>query len=150
MFWRPWLQSCLCTFFMKSSYRRLRRDILHFLYIPYIQCKMSLREPNSVRNVDGLSLIFIDFYVWALTPRLSRTETSLQLSENPLCGLSHIDTCHQRRDLDRYQMFRVYRLCIYTVQCGDRTEPCCTFAFISLGVDTSPCTETLNFLCRRK
>jgi hypothetical protein len=29
-----------------------------------------------------LSLIFIDFYVPSLTPRLNSTETSLQLSEN--------------------------------------------------------------------
>jgi hypothetical protein len=35
-----------------------------------------------MRTVDGLSLIFIDFYVPALAPRLNSTETSLQLSEN--------------------------------------------------------------------
>jgi hypothetical protein len=45
--------------------------------IPSIQCKMSLRGPKSVRKVDGLSLIFIDFYVPALIPRLSRSETLL-------------------------------------------------------------------------
>jgi hypothetical protein len=39
--------------------------------IPSIQCKMSLRGPKSVRKV------FIDFYVPALTPRLSNTQTSL-------------------------------------------------------------------------
>jgi hypothetical protein len=50
--------------------------------IPSIQSKMSLRWPKSMRKVDGLSLIFIDFYVSALTTRLSNTETSLQLSEN--------------------------------------------------------------------
>jgi hypothetical protein len=33
---------------------------------------------------------------------------------------------------------------------GDRTEPCGTPAYISLGVDISPSTETLNFLCERK
>jgi hypothetical protein len=32
--------------------------------------------------VDRVSLIFIEFYVPPLTPRLNRTETSLQLSEN--------------------------------------------------------------------
>jgi hypothetical protein len=47
--------------------------------IPSIQCKMSLMGPKSMRKVDGLSLIFIDFYV---SPRLNSTETSLQLSEN--------------------------------------------------------------------
>jgi hypothetical protein len=41
--------------------------------IPSIHC---------TRNVDGLSLILIDFYVPALTPRLTITDNSLQLSEN--------------------------------------------------------------------
>jgi hypothetical protein len=31
--------------------------------IPSIQCKMSLRGPKTMRKVDGLSFIFIDFYV---------------------------------------------------------------------------------------
>jgi hypothetical protein len=43
---------------------------------------MSLREPKFMRKVDGLSLIFIAFYVPALTPRLNITETTLQLSES--------------------------------------------------------------------
>jgi hypothetical protein len=33
---------------------------------------------------------------------------------------------------------------------GDRTEPCGTPACISLGVDISPSTKTLNFLSERK
>jgi hypothetical protein len=41
---------------------------------------MNLGEPKSVRTIDGLSLIFNDLYVPVLTPRLNRTETSLQLS----------------------------------------------------------------------
>jgi hypothetical protein len=49
--------------------------------IPSIQCKMRLRGPKSMRKVDGLNLIFIDFYIPALTPRLNSTETSLQLSK---------------------------------------------------------------------
>jgi hypothetical protein len=35
-----------------------------------------------MRKLDGMSLIFINFCVPALTPRLNSTETSLQLSEN--------------------------------------------------------------------
>jgi hypothetical protein len=50
--------------------------------IPSIQCKMSLRERTSMRKVDVLSLVFIEFYVPALTSRLSSIETSLQLSKN--------------------------------------------------------------------
>jgi hypothetical protein len=49
--------------------------------IPSIQYKVILRGPKSVKKVDGLSLIFIDFYVPALIPHLNGTETSLQLSE---------------------------------------------------------------------
>jgi hypothetical protein len=36
---------------------------------------------------------------------------------------------------------------LYSV--GDRTEPCGTPAFKSLGIDILPSTETLNFLCER-
>jgi hypothetical protein len=50
--------------------------------IPFNQCKMSLTGPKSMRKVDGLSLILIDFYVPLLTPHLSSTKTSLQLSKN--------------------------------------------------------------------
>jgi hypothetical protein len=61
--------------------------------IQSIQCKMSLRGPESMTKVDGLSLIFIDFYVSQLTPRLNSTETSLQLSENiTLFAVCHIYT----------------------------------------------------------
>jgi hypothetical protein len=48
---------------------------------PSIQYKMSLRGPNSMRKVDELSLIFIDFYIPMFT-HLNSSETSLQLSEN--------------------------------------------------------------------
>jgi hypothetical protein len=46
-----------------------------------------------MRKVDGLTLIFIDFYVPALTPSLNSTETSLQLSGNiTLFTVCHIYT----------------------------------------------------------
>jgi hypothetical protein len=50
--------------------------------IPAIQYKISLRGPKYVREVVGLSLIFVNFCVAELTPCLNGTETSLQLSEN--------------------------------------------------------------------
>jgi hypothetical protein len=50
--------------------------------ISSIQCKMSLRRPKSMRKLEGLILMFNDFYVPALTPCLKSTETSLQLSQN--------------------------------------------------------------------
>jgi hypothetical protein len=50
--------------------------------IPFIQCKMSLGRTKSMGKVDGLNIIFVDFYVAELTLRLNSTETSLQLSEN--------------------------------------------------------------------
>jgi hypothetical protein len=48
--------------------------------IPFIQRKMNHRWCKSMRKVDGLNLIFIHFYVPALTPRLNSTDTSQQLS----------------------------------------------------------------------
>jgi hypothetical protein len=50
--------------------------------IPSIQYKMSLKEIESMRKVDDLSLIFIDFYAPAFTPRLSSSEITLKLHEN--------------------------------------------------------------------
>jgi hypothetical protein len=47
-----------------------------------INYKLNIWGLKSVRKVDGLSLIFIDFYDPTLTPSLNRNETSLQLSEN--------------------------------------------------------------------
>jgi hypothetical protein len=46
-----------------------------------IQCKMSLRGPNSMTKVNYLNIIMIYLYVPGFTPRLSITDTSLQLSE---------------------------------------------------------------------
>jgi hypothetical protein len=61
--------------------------------IPFIQCKMNLGGPKSMRKVDGLSLMFIDFYVPAHTPLLNSTETWLQLSENiTVFAVCRIDT----------------------------------------------------------
>jgi hypothetical protein len=46
-----------------------------------------------MREVDCLSLVFIDFYVPALTPRLDCIKTALQLSENiALLALCRIQT----------------------------------------------------------
>jgi hypothetical protein len=73
---------------MQSPCNPLIEDYIQIFYmidegdIPFIECKMSLRGPKYIRKVDGLSLIFIDFYVPAVTPRLNSTEASLQLSEN--------------------------------------------------------------------
>jgi hypothetical protein len=50
--------------------------------IPSIKCKMSQRRPKSMRELDGLTFIFIEFYVSELTPRFNGTEITLQLSEN--------------------------------------------------------------------
>jgi hypothetical protein len=61
--------------------------------IPSIQGKISFRRSKSMRKIDGLSLMFIDFYVAALRPHLTGTETSLQLFENiTLFVVCHIYT----------------------------------------------------------
>jgi hypothetical protein len=71
---------------VQSPCNPLNEDYTEIFYmidegdIPSSQCKMSLRGPKSMRKVDGLSHMFIDFYFPALTPRLSGTEISLQLN----------------------------------------------------------------------
>jgi hypothetical protein len=48
----------------------------------------------STGEIDGLSLVFIDFDVPALTPRLHRSEAALELSENiALFAVCAIYTC---------------------------------------------------------
>jgi hypothetical protein len=47
--------------------------------IPSIQYKMSLGGPNSMGKVDGLRLIFIDFYVPAPTPLIVRVRVRVTL-----------------------------------------------------------------------
>jgi hypothetical protein len=67
-----------------------------------------------MRKVDDLSLIFIDFYVLAPTPRLNSTKTSLQLSENitlfAVCRIYSYTGVIINRDLDRHQVFGAYHL----------------------------------------
>jgi hypothetical protein len=61
--------------------------------IPSVQCKISLWGPKSMRKVDGVILIFTEFYVPALTQRPNSIETSLQLSENiSFFAVGHIST----------------------------------------------------------
>jgi hypothetical protein len=45
-------------------------------------------------EIDGLSLISIDFYVSALTPQLHESEAALELSENiTFLTISATETC---------------------------------------------------------
>jgi hypothetical protein len=80
--------------------------------ISSIQYKMSLNGSNSMRKVNGPSMI-IDFYVPELTPHLLSS-----LKHNPLRDMSHtcIYRCYQQRDFDRQQMFGSYML--YNVGAG--------------------------------
>jgi hypothetical protein len=112
-------------FYVQSPCNPLIEDYTEIFYTtdegdaPSIQCKMGLREPKSMRKVDGLSFIFIDFYVQVLTPCLYNTETSLQLSENTtLFAVSHIYVCHQQRGLERHQVFGAYHLYIQCTMLG--------------------------------
>jgi hypothetical protein len=63
----------------------------------FVQCKMSLWGPKSMRKVDGLSLIFFDFYVPVLTPSLNNIETLLQLPENITFAVCCIYTAKRLR-----------------------------------------------------
>jgi hypothetical protein len=78
--------------------------------IPSIQCKMSPMERKSMRKTDLLSLIFIDFYVPALTPRPGSTENITLFA----VVTYSIYRCHKQWDLDRHQVFREYNY-IYTL-----------------------------------
>jgi len=52
-------------------YKILHRGVLIYKKdIPVFHCKMSLDEFSSMREIDGLSLIFIDCSDPALTQRL--------------------------------------------------------------------------------
>jgi hypothetical protein len=65
---------------MKFSCQKLHRDI-DILYkgnVPSFQFKMRPDWSTSTREVDGLSLILIDLYVPALTPRLYCSEATLR------------------------------------------------------------------------
>jgi hypothetical protein len=72
---------------VQSQCNLLIEDYTDLFYIidkgdnPSIQCKVKLRQLKSVIK-QGLSLMFINFYVPELKTRLSSTENSLQLSEN--------------------------------------------------------------------
>jgi hypothetical protein len=61
-----------------------------------IQWKMSLGVPKSMKKVDGLSLILIDFYISAHASCLNSNETSLQLSEN-MWSLTYIQVSSAMR-----------------------------------------------------
>jgi hypothetical protein len=103
MFWRPLIEDYTELLYMIDEGDNLS-----------IQCTMTLRESKSMRRVDGLSFILIDFYVPALTPQLSSTETSLQLSENiTLFVVCRIYKCQQQRDLEIHQLFGAYHLYKY-------------------------------------
>jgi len=48
-------------------------ELFHIVYkgnVPSFQCKISLELSSPMGEVDDLSLILIDLYVPALTPRL--------------------------------------------------------------------------------
>jgi len=148
MFEEPWWRSNLyespCNFSIKSY-----TEIFYVCYkgkVPSFHCKMSLDRSMSAGEVDGLSLILIDSYIPALTPRLHCIEAALQLSENiaSLRSVAYIHVSSAKRASwtpGVWGVSFIYKL--YSV--GARTEPCGTPAFISLGVDSSPSTETLNF-----
>jgi len=67
---------------------------------------------------------------------------------NPLCDLLRMYMCHQQKAKwtpgvwGAPFIYKLYRV-------GARMEPCGTSACISLGVESSPYTETLNFLLVR-
>jgi len=98
---------------------------------------MSLDLSTSVGEINGLSIIFIDFYVLGLTPRFHQSEAALQFSENITLRSDvyvHVPSA-KRSGLIRgvWVVFFAYRL--YRV--GVRMKPFGTPAYISRAVDIS-------------
>jgi hypothetical protein len=61
--------------------------------LPSFQCKTSFDWCAPMGEVDGLSLLFINLNVSALTPRLHCGESALEFSNNiTLCTISGIQT----------------------------------------------------------
>jgi hypothetical protein len=55
---------------------------------------MGLKRSNSMREVDDLHFIFINFNVLALAQFLNRIQTALQLSENiTIFAIHDMHTC---------------------------------------------------------
>jgi hypothetical protein len=102
----------ICGFVRARLYLHGHTEIFYIIYkrnVPSIQCKKRLRFSNSMSEIDFLSLVFIDFYVPALTPRLYCIKTALQLTENiALLALCRIQT--GSRGLDIHQVFEGYHL----------------------------------------
>jgi hypothetical protein len=89
-----------------------------------------------MRKADGLSFIFIDFYAPTLIPRLNRTNTSLQSSENiTLFAVCRIYTgaTSKETELDTRCLGRIIYI---RHNMGDRVEPCGTDPSSSLLVIT--------------
>jgi hypothetical protein len=89
-------------------------------------------------EVDRPSLVFIDCNIPAFTSGRQRVEPTLDLSQNTSAK-------RYRFIPEVWGLSLMYKLHIV----GDRTEPCGTLACMYFGVDISPSTETLNFLCER-
>jgi hypothetical protein len=129
-------RSCMQSpheFLIKSDtevfHRMRKRDV------PSFQWEMSLDWSTTMREIDGLRIILIDFYVPALTPPL-HCEAALQLSENTISlrTVAYIRVSSAKRAVWSpgvswvsfiYSSYRI----------GDRTGPCGTPARISRGTD---------------
>jgi hypothetical protein len=57
-------------------------DIIYKENVPSFHCKMSFGRSTPAGEVDGLSLILVNFYVTTLTPRLYCSDAALELPEN--------------------------------------------------------------------
>jgi hypothetical protein len=79
--------------------------------LPSFLCKKNLDWYAWMGEVDGPSLIFFDFYVPALTPRLHWGETALQRSENiTIFAICCIYTCIIGKK--GFGLYHLYKSCI--------------------------------------
>jgi hypothetical protein len=115
--------------------------------VPSVPCTTSLDRSTTAGDIDGPSLIFIDFYVPALTPLLHRSEEALHLSENTsfpvVCSIC---TCIISKE-NQIELGIRGASCIYELhKIGDMKATCGTAACTSFGVDILPSREALNVL----
>jgi hypothetical protein len=126
-------------------------DTIYKWDVPSIQLKVVPRHSTSFREVDRLSLPFIDLYVPALTPWLHSSEATLEFIQHAtlmfLCCVYTGIVFEQSKVYFRCRGASfLYKLYIT----GASTQPCGTPAATFLGEESSPSTETLNFLSVKK
>jgi hypothetical protein len=122
--------------------------MIHKVDVPPVRCEVGLRLSKSMNEVDSQSLSSLIL--------MFQHSHHVSIELRPRCSFLRIQPslrsvayrCHRQWGPDKHLVFGdiIYRL--YNV--GDRTKSWRTPAYISLGVDILPSTDTANFRSDRK